>query len=68
MKNITPIPPPMSAQRIVLTVLVAGIAAVSLTGCLFVRDGRGDNRGPSEEHMHAFDHNGGHDGGHDDHH
>ena len=50
----------MSAQRIVLTVLVAGIAAVSLTGCLFVRDGRSDNRGPSQEHMHAFDHDGGH--------
>ena len=47
-------------KRIVLALLLAGAAAVSLTGCLFVRDGRGDNRGPSPEHMHAFDHNGGH--------
>ena len=50
-------------KRIVLAMLLAGIAAVSLTGCLFVRDGCGDNRGPSQEHMHAFDH----DGDHEDH-
>ena len=47
-------------KRIVLALLLAGVAAVSLTGCLFVRDGRCDNRGPSQEHMHAFDHDGGH--------
>ena len=47
-------------KRIVLALLLAGIAAVSLTGCLFVRDGRSDNRGPSQEHMHVFDHDGGH--------
>ena len=47
-------------KRIVLALLLAGVAAVSLTGCLFVRDGRGDNRGPSQEHMHAFDHDSGH--------
>ena len=47
-------------KRIVLALLLAGVAAVSLTGCLFVRDGRSDNRGSSEEHMYAFDHDGGH--------
>ena len=47
-------------KRIVLALLLVGVAAISLTGCLFVRDGRGDNRGPSQERMHAFDHDGGH--------
>ena len=47
-------------KRIVLPMLLAGIAAVSLTGCLFVRDGRREYREPSQEHMHAYDHDGGH--------
>lgn len=67
MKNITPIPPPMSAKRTILTVLLAGLAAVSLTGCLLVRDGNREYREPSPEHMHAYDHDGGHNGGHGDH-
>ena len=55
-------------KRIVLALLLAGVAAVSLTGCLFVRDGHDDHRGLSQEHMHVFDHNGGHDGVHEDRH
>ena len=66
MKNITPLPPPMSAKRIVLTMLLAGLAAVAVTGCILIRDGRREYREPSQEHMHAYDHDGGHDGGHND--
>ena len=63
MKNITPLPPTMSAKRIVLALLLAGLGVVSLTGCILIRDGRREYREPSQEHMHAYDH----DDGHNDH-
>jgi hypothetical protein len=49
--------PPGNGKRVWLALILAAVAAVSLSGCVWVRGGHHEeNRDGDHDHMHDYDH------------